>query len=607
MATTHRFLISGAEASRRHEIPWRDPSTPPCISSFVTNMEDTDQQDSASADRPSNITGVTQLSNQYVHPDIYAKMTELQKCFDGITTALIENNSSPAVSLPTKNQVVAACKKPRKDTIVDMFAKLYDASRQLCASYYLPRSEDKQTYSQDSSLIQAMQDMQMKSDAKFQCLQEQLVKVTSAMQSNTNTEERQSIQNMPAPRSEWKLPVPEKSRPAPNHQQKHLEDVIPDFLIGDNYDKVKEFLDAQTFSNEGERQVIQFGAHYQYMGSKTEVQPIPGLLQDVLDSLNTKYNLSGENGLNSILINKLEGPGSSLAEHSDNEFSINPESSIYTLTVGDERSITFKNIFDGTEVTHNTAPGSLYIMSRDSQALFRHRIDKDSGFINKVRYSITFRCIHYHFLNSTVLIGDSNTRPVIFGKGKGTVGEASPGRRIESIHIEDINPEDCASYRNVVLMVGTNNIKKNTVKTDSDVQNLVEIYRDKIVDMRRVNPRCNVFIVPVIPCKSDIINRKIGYFNQLVCNELVQHFSRLFVVEGTQNLADPYSYQLADRYSKKPDASGLHLNEKGISVLVTMIKSSIFRSKSIGMSGKVHNSRLYSSALSTEPRVPVDR
>ncbi len=307
--------------------------------------------------------------------------------------------------------------------------------------------------------------------------------------------------------------------------------------------------------------------------------------------------------LNSILVNKFDGPESQLAEHSDNEYSIDPESSIYTITVGDQRSIIFRNIFDGSELKHRAAPGSLYVMSRDSQSIFKHRIDRDTDFTDKIRYSITFRCIHYHYLNSTVLIGDSNTKPVVFGKGKGMVGEASPGRRIESLHIEDINPEDCSSYKNVVLMVGTNNIKKDTVKNDQDVNSLAEVYRDKIADIRSMNAQCKVFVVPVIPCKSDVVNRKIMYFNQLVCNELVQHFSRLHIVEGTQDFADPYSNQRADRFAKNPDPSGLHLNDRGISRLVSKIKGTIYQAKSIGRD-EVHNNRSYVNTLKLEPYGP---
>ncbi len=355
------------------------------------------------------------------------------------------------------------------------------------------------------------------------------------------------------------------------------------------------------------RQVVQCGAHYEYMGSKTDVRQTPEPLKELLDSLNNKYNLTGDHELNSILVNKFDGPDSLLAEHSDDEYSIDPESDIYTVTVGEKRPIIFKNTFDGTELVHEAAPGSLYVMSRESQAIFRHRIDKDSSFTDKVRYSITFRCIHYHYLNSTLLVGDSNTRPVKFGKGKGTVGEASPGRRIESTHITDINPQDCASFKNIVFMVGTNDVKKSTVESDKDMHTLVEVYRDKIADVRRINPRSNVFIVPVIPCRSDAVNRKIGYFNQLVCTQLVQHFPRLFIVEGTQDFADPYSYQLADRYSKKPDPSGLHLNGKGVSILVVMIKRTIFQAKSRG--SRVHSSKSYAkaAAVDMEPGVPVHR
>ncbi len=113
--------------------------------------------------------------------------------------------------------------------------------------------------------------------------------------------------------------------------------------------------------------------------------------------------------------------------------------------------------------------------------------------------------------------------------------------------------------------------------------------------------------MPVIPSKSDTTNRNIGHFNDLVVHELVQDFSKLFIVWGTGQFANINTGQLADRYHKSPDPCGLHLNKYGISRLVSMIKQSVFQARSIGGSGKVHNSRLYSNTLRTGPRVSVHR
>ncbi len=148
---------------------------------------------------------------------------------------------------------------------------------------------------------------------------------------------------------------------------------------------------------------------------------IPGILQEILDDLNSgvTYNL------NSILVNKYEGTDSYLPEHSDDEFTIDPQSSIHTISIGSTRQVLFRNVFTKEEHKVDATSGSQYIMSRESQAVFKHRIDKDPDFNGMVRYSITIRAVHWSYLNSTLIVGDSNTRPINFGEGEGRL-EARP-------------------------------------------------------------------------------------------------------------------------------------------------------------------------------------
>ena len=78
-------------------------------------------------------------------------------------------------------------------------------------------------------------------------------------------------------------------------------------------------------------------------------------------------------------------------------------------------------------------------MSRTSQSYWEHEIGKCKDFDNTdVRFSLTFRHVSRKFLNSAVVIGDSNTQSLRFGEGKGTFGHNIPGRRVKAIHIEDI-------------------------------------------------------------------------------------------------------------------------------------------------------------------------
>ncbi len=205
-------------------------------------------------------------------------------------------------------------------------------------------------------------------------------------------------------------------------------------------------------------------------------------------------------------------------------------------------------------------------------------------------------------MNSTAIIGDSNTTPIIFGEGKGKIGSSTPGRRIEALHIEDIDPASCAAYSNVVTMVGTNNLKQKKMDHE-EIKDLVTAYRDKLLQIRLINPQCKLFLVPVIPSKSDDTNSNIGHFNDMAVNEIVKDFHKLFIVWGTGQFADNDTGRLANRFHKSPDSCGLHLNRAGICRLVVLIKESLFNAKSTG--SRVHSGRPYSNVLSTGTSVPV--
>ena len=132
------------------------------------------------------------------------------------------------------------------------------------------------------------------------------------------------------------------------------------------------------------------------------------------------------------------------------------------------------------------------------------------------------------------------------------------------------------------------------VVSESQVVKLVERYRDKITEIRRLNKNCNIHIVPVIPTRSKNVNDKVRKFNEIVVYELVKYFPKLFIVGGTQEYAD-YNGFLSYKFAKNPDRSGLHLNKFGISHLVRNIKHSIFEAKNRG--SVVHSHRSFSDSV----------
>lgn len=383
-----------------------------------------------------------------------------------------------------------------------------------------------------------------------------------------------------------------------SHDIKPIKDEFDNFISTDTRNELLDFLSKENFDGEGGHGVATYGEKYNYMGHKTQPKPIPECIKSVMDKLN-KENTEGKYELNACLVNQYEGPESSLSEHSDDEYSINPDSDIFTISLGSPRNITFKEIFTGEETVHTAKPDSLYVMSRQSQNVFRHRIDADSD-CTELRYSLTFRSVHWRFLNSTCVIGDSNTKGIKFGTGKGTVGHSTPGKQVYSPKINMINPLDCASYSNVVIAVGVNDLKFNNVKNINDVRSIYCNYRSKIMEIKRINNRCMIFILPVLPTKLMSINRKVMDFNNLIISDLPCACDSVTIIGGVTQFLDRFSGLLSESLSGSRGDT-LHINGSGVALMVRLIKTTIFQKKRPGM---VHSNRTYSSAVSDHPHDP---
>ena len=565
----------------------------------------------------SNLTRNTEL---VVHPDMYDKLLvlkeEFQACTDDLYARLngvtIESLEGTNTELATNEVVEKACShsKLHKPVLLELFKKLYIAAKPLCSTEVKRKGSQDLSTSMNGSIgsplehvdktlpaiLEKLACQTKQSDERMSMMENQMREFTSALNRFSETTSRKStnLDLLPRPESDdWEIPESETTTPI-EHSFKHHSVFKENFIDGVNLDELTQFLQKQQYAEEGGRSTLLFGESYKYMGNNSQPKPMPQELQGLVDRLNTEY--SGDKyTLNSVLINQYKGKDSFLPEHSDNEFWIDPASSIFTVSIGDPRDVVFKDRFSKDEHKIATPTGSLYAMTRNSQSAFSHRIDKDSNFDEKVRYSLTIRASHWTFLNSTVIVGDSNTRNLKFGSGVGTLGKATPGQRVESIHVENIDPEACVSYRNVVLMVGTNDLKKKTLHRQADIQKLIQVYKKKLDEVKKLNPRCRILIVPVIPSRAQEDVDKINYFNSLITRQLVQHFPNLFIVSGMHEFSDERG-NLAGRYDTG-DRTGLHLNTKGIRVLAGYIKSAIFQAKSSGR--KVHSNRLYSSAVKT--------
>ena len=70
-------------------------------------------------------------------------------------------------------------------------------------------------------------------------------------------------------------------------------------------------------------------------------------MKRVLDKVNADLVQDDVPLLNSCLVTKYTGPSALIPEHSDNERAIHPDSSIYTVSLGCDATIKFRDVLSG--------------------------------------------------------------------------------------------------------------------------------------------------------------------------------------------------------------------------------------------------------------------
>ena len=364
-----------------------------------------------------------------------------------------------------------------------------------------------------------------------------------------------------------------------------FEDYREGFLSDEELSSLSDLLgslkDSGDLIEERGHSVRLYGEPYSYTGSKsTETsEPIPPELKTIIEKINK--DLSLEHPLNQVLINhfpasdRLTPSDSFLAMHSDDEDTIVPESRIVTISLGGTRNIRFepkhnpgKESFDLTLESN-----SVYVMTQSSQNWFRHGIPPPApGTDVDERFSITFRSIQKQAKRSILLMGDSNTAQVVFGSGSGKVGKSFPGKRVKATKVENINPQACAGYSNIFLMSGTNNLRTENVKSDSDINRVVDTLKNKLHDIKQLCPDANIFVIPVLPTRIARMNQHVMKYNRLVDSMLYNCFPDVWF-KGIYGFLDNRNL-LSVRLTREGDQ--IHLGPRGICKLVTLIKTCVY-------------------------------
>ena len=389
--------------------------------------------------------------------------------------------------------------------------------------------------------------------------------------------------------------VSPSARPRPNTQSPRLtempvhdcdpftsysDSVIPEDLKGALNRLVDSKKDSfTTIGTDNSRDVLYFGEYsYRYSGGQHPAQQIPEEIDNLIDCVRAHLP-NPDMKINSCLISRYLTGDNSIPPHRDNEAAIDPESHIITASIGAERTMTFSSN-SGHDVRHQTlGDGSVLVSSRFSQDFWVHSIDPSES--TGIRYSFTLRHVDPHFINSTVILGDSNTQHLKFGTGIGTLGAWMPGKRIKAGHIDAIpKASEIGPYRNIIIHTGINSINCSFKYKQSN-QALINNLEAKVRNITETYPNTKVHISLLLPSRSPNINHRINGFNNLIL-DMTCRLSRVAIIEHSM-----FGDSLSNEHGrwKRSEGSGndfipnfddiLHLGKVGLRLFATNLKQAV--------------------------------
>ena len=309
---------------------------------------------------------------------------------------------------------------------------------------------------------------------------------------------------------------------------KYQEDVIPLELKS----SLKSFIEEMdsiftSIGNEDSRNVLYFGEYsYRYPGGEHPAKEIPDEVQKLIECIRPSLP-NPDMVINSCLVSKYATGDNFIPAHRDDEPVINPESDIITFSIGTSRTMKFVDNSDESVKNQILNDNSLLVSSRFSQDFWRHSIEKCDS--NEVRYSFTLRHVDPHFINSTIVLGDSNATNLKFGSGLGTLGAWMPGKQVKTGHIEAIpDPSKIGPYRNIVIHTGVNSINSQRFRKSNTA--LIKTFESKIRSISEMYPKARIFVSLLLPSKSVPLNYRIRDFNNLLL-DLTCRLNRVFIIE----------------------------------------------------------------------------
>ena len=280
--------------------------------------------------------------------------------------------------------------------------------------------------------------------------------------------------------------------------------------------------------------------------------------------------------INSCLVNRYKNGNNHIPAHRDDEAFIDPDSEIITVSIGQKRTMKFSDNKCNITKELSLANNSVLISNRFAQDFWLHGIDEDDT-VDEMRYSFTFRHLSPHFVNSTVVIGDSNTRSLQFGRGLGTFGSWMPGKQIPAMHIEEIpGPLKIGPYRNIVIHTGINNIKTQNRKSNKTLVNELE---SKCSEILNVYPRTKIYVSLLLPTKITMLSQRVRELNNYILDMAYSH-NNIRVIDHVEfhDSSNILKDDLGRFTDGRPNPIDLiHLGRKGIQMFACEIKTCIMK------------------------------
>ena len=169
-------------------------------------------------------------------------------------------------------------------------------------------------------------------------------------------------------------------------------------------------------------------------------------------------------------------------------------------------------------------------------------------------------------------MGDSNTKYLKFGRGKGTFGYNMPGEAIYAPTLDMLEPVNCIGYNNIFLHCGINDIKQH----DSDVQECAERLIETVERIKIFCPKAKIFIHPLLPTKSLRLNVKAKQFNGMLFRFLDNRSDPYIESLNFDVFLDKSSGLLREDMGRYHSTDLLHLGSSGFRMLVMLIKEKVF-------------------------------